>query len=399
MGTIKGMKLHRRLGSYLFTALLARNETTGQEQAETLKKGRRRPLPTYRLFHYGDAPPETELGGAHPFQFVAFESAKHLTPQPIAGCFLAEAGQEKALHESVGMLLADVNNRLCDRPLLLLLGGDHVPNGLADRLNNTYKAHPIEVVRLFALPESVRMVMGGDLSGYWLKKLRLFFAGQSVISLICRLAEADEAAYQHHRYLLWKQSFFFRMADRCDRLGIRQEVVAQALGLDSRIGHGWVDQSPADCWGDGDDVNQWLAEQIGRLFAQDDIERVAVWADQVQAERLAEWLKPYPHLEEVRWYVPVPSSNTPNPNKLFDRWRIYQDPLDTLQAADLLVIVRSDRRINELDLGEIPVRMRIPYIVDRYCCYPFQEVRSYPIHYWQLGQKANVWNETDYNRV
>jgi hypothetical protein len=270
---------------------------------------------------------------------------------------------------------------LSDEPHLLLVYGDQVPCGFAEKLKADFPAPRWEVVRLYLYADGQRALLGGEADGKWIDRLRRDLADRLVISLVCRLREAEEAVRQLSLYLAWKEQFYFQMARRCDETGVRLQVVARALGMDKRIGQGWMRPQPSD----DTLLPGWLAEQCSSLVQKANVHRIALWGGIRFWQRMPlDWLSG----KEVRVYA---TAEGENPNEPPDSWRVFADCPETLEEADLLVIGEADADIKELSLSEIVERMRQPIVIDACSCFPLQETDAHALIYRTIGEKANIW--------
>ncbi len=282
---------------------------------------------------------------------------------------------------------------LCtSEPLLVLVVGERVPYGFAARVQDTCQAGRVEVVRFLLLDGGERAVLGGDPQGWWLIRLRRRLADAGILSLVCRYVEADEAARFLPLYLEWKQRFYLEMGGRCDQSGARLEVVAQALGMDKRIGQGWLFPGAGGAAQERE-IAGWLREQWTFVKQKTNVSRIAFWG----APSVLRAVLPQEKAgERICLYIPA---QTEKPNDLPVIWRTCADPLETLDDADVLMIAGADRLVRELALTQLVFRMRQPVVIDACSCYPLQEAEAFAIRYRSFGQNTNVWNGSDYNRV
>ncbi|NGQ96508.1 hypothetical protein G3578_15190 [Brevibacillus sp. SYP-B805] len=261
-------------------------------------------------------------------------------------------------------------------PAVLLLVGHKIPYGFADRMAEGLDV-PVEVVRLCLWEGENRALIGGDHRGRWVHRLRRHLAERGLISLLCRCIEVDEAVRHLPLYLAWKQRFYLQLGERCDASGARLEVVAQALGMDARIGQGWLCREAATPEWEREIV-AWLARQCGKVREKTKVDRLAFWGPKRLWNAIAMHV---PGVREVRLYDPAEAEKTNEPSLLED----------TLAQADLLVIADADQRIRELGLHVIVSLMRQPFVIDACSCYPLSEAEGFAIPYRTLGQNTNVW--------
>ncbi|MFM1655421.1 hypothetical protein ACI7RC_25485 [Brevibacillus sp. B_LB10_24] len=280
-----------------------------------------------------------------------------------------------------------------DTRSLVLLYGDRVRHDLADQLNDR-NGHLYESVRLLLFEHDNRAVIGGMAGSAWIGRLRRLLARQGMISLVCRGVEVDEIARHLPIYLEWKHRFYQLMGTECDRSGARLSVVAQALGMDKRVGQGWLAPTcrlPIGCA--AQETENWLHQQWQVVLQKTNVEVIAFWGQVSSA-----WTKllNITQGKQVRLYIPAGAGKT---NVAGNGWQFFDSPLDTLQQADVLLITDADQRIREAALEEITRRMRSPIVLDACSCYPLAEAEAAGLAYRTYGQNTNIWNGAAYNRV
>ncbi|HZG16769.1 MAG TPA: hypothetical protein VE710_17410 [Candidatus Bathyarchaeia archaeon] len=263
-------------------------------------------------------------------------------------------------------------------PSLLLLYGEDIPFGYADRLQEKLPAG-VEVVRMAILYGQERALIGGNPTGKWVKRIRRQLAEHGLISLICRPIEVDETLRQIPAFLDWKSRFYVRLGELCDQSQARLEVVAQALGMDTRIGQGWLPEE--------DDVPQqaaeaerdrWLLREFEEIWRKAKISRIAFWGSEPQLKTIENKLNVH---VEVNQCDPL---QLPKTNELAAL-------TGTLEHADLLIIRRASPIVRGLDLQELVSRMSRPLVLDACSCYPLTEADALQIGYRTFGQNTNVW--------
>ncbi len=267
------------------------------------------------------------------------------------------------------------------QPSLLLVYGDRIPYGFAEEMQTLFLAPQWEVVRLFSFVGGERALIGGSPTGTWITRLRRQLADREVISLVCRIREVDEAARQLPLYLAWKERFYLQLGRSCDETGARLEVVSRALGMDKRIGQGWLTGQP----GEESLIPEWLAEECFKLVQKANVRRIALWGSERVWQRI-------PYLwtgdKEVRVYIPT---HLRKPNKPIFQGHVCDSWEETLAGADLLVIGETDEHLRELALSEIVNRMNSPVVIDACACFPLQEAEAFSLCYRTVGQNTNVW--------
>ncbi|WP_019123190.1 hypothetical protein [Brevibacillus massiliensis] len=280
-----------------------------------------------------------------------------------------------------------------DNRSLVLLYGDRVRHDLADRMNDL-DGFPYESVRLLLFEHDNRAVIGGTAGSVWVDRLRRLLARQGLISLVCRGVEVDEIARHLPVYLEWKHRFYQLMGAECDRSGARLSVVAQALGMDKRVGQGWLmplNRLPMGCV--VQETENWLHQQWQLVQQKTNIEVLAFWGQ--PSPSLAKLLD-ITQGKQVRLYSPAGVAKT---NVAGSGWEFFDSPLETLLQADVLLITDADQRIREAALEEITRRMRSPIVLDACSCYPLAEAEAAGLAYRTYGQNTNIWNGAAYNRV
>lgn len=270
-----------------------------------------------------------------------------------------------------------------DEPRLLLVYGECIPYGAADELTAAYP-HPMwEVVRLYRFADKRKVLIGGDPGGFWLRALCRHAARRGIISLACRRREVDEAVRQLSLYLSWKERFYMRMSDRCDRMGVRGRVVAQAIGMDKRIGQGWLHPMRKQ----HGPFYRWIRRQLQQLAENVDVHRITLWGrpdfwSGLPAAGL--WDKD----TEIRLFSPDPMAGT---EQLPRTWRVHTHWLPALDQSDLLIIGTPDPLIQEIRLPELVKGMAKPIILDACSCFPLEETACCQIIYRTIGENTNVW--------
>jgi hypothetical protein len=281
--------------------------------------------------------------------------------------------------EEAGQLNSMVGGK---SPRLLLVYGERVPYGLAEELRSQFSLPEWEVVRLFSFAGGERALIGGPPDGIWVSRLRRHLAQREVISLVCRVREVDETARQLPLYLAWKEQFYFQLGRRCDETGVRLQVVSRALGMDKRVGQGWLrEEQQGSEW----PIAGWLASECTSLVQKTNVERIALWGSEYFWKRVSlDWTSD----REVRWFSP---GHHTKPNKLPPRWQACDSWRESVADADLLVIGEADEKLSELPLSELVRRMRRACVIDACACFPLPEAEAYSLFYRTVGQNTNVW--------
>lgn len=275
-------------------------------------------------------------------------------------------------------------------PFLLLLTGDEIPYGMADQLHEAIGVRAVDVVRLFLFPDGEHAVIGGDLSSDWVRILRQQLADEGVISQICKQIEVDEIAACLPLYLEWKQRFYLYLGERCDQAQARTEVVAWGLGMDKRIGQGWIQDKPLLV---GEPIElqpislkEWLIKEMQLLRKQQSPQTITVWSDE-RGMRLIE-----PEIEQlgsIRLYV-TDTNHQGNPY-ITGCFPGFANLQESIRGTDALIILDTNPLIRELAPELFVQTMRKPFILDTCSCYPLQEMEAFQIAYRTIGEKSSKW--------
>ncbi|GAB1533486.1 MULTISPECIES: hypothetical protein [Brevibacillus] len=284
--------------------------------------------------------------------------------------------------ESDGKLLQERMQQLGTEPWLALVHGSDVPYDWANTLHTQYEhTGKYEVIRM-ALLTRERALLGGEPDGRWMRFLCRQLARYSLVTMVCGMREVDEALRQLPRYLAWKEQFYIELGASCDEKGISLLQVSRALGMDKRIGHGWLYPSRQDC----SLIVRWLEKECRLVLQKANIQRIVLWGEDSLWEQMSsDWLAE----KDVAIYT---GEDKPIPNKRMMRWTLHDSWQDAVKDADLLVIGNAaGTTIAELPLSELVSRMKHSYVIDAAACFPVQEAQSYFQAYRAIGENTNVW--------
>ena len=267
-------------------------------------------------------------------------------------------------------------------PRLFLVYGPEIPDGWTDRRATRQAGKgDWDVVRMMLLDDGERALIGGAADSISVQLLRRHLAGRQIVTLVCATREVDEVYRQLPRYLTMKEKFFLELGDRCDELGISLQVVARALGMDKRVGQGWLFPERPD----SRHLCRWIYRETRALVKNPNVQRVALWGPASFWEQMpAGWLG----FREIRMYA--------HQAKSFPNERLGPDSpsrtawTDALEQADLLVIGEADELIREVALEQLGLCMRQSMVVDAAACFPLQEAKAYLKFYRSIGEKTNV---------
>lgn len=267
-------------------------------------------------------------------------------------------------------------------PRLFLVYGPEIPDGWTDRRAARQAGKGgWDVVRLMLLDDGERALIGGAADSFSVRLLRRHLADRQIVTLVCAAREVDEVYRQLPRYLTLKEKFFVELGDRCDELGISLQVVARALGMDKRVGQGWLSPERRD----SRHICRWIYRETRALLKNPNIQRVTLWGSPSFWEKMpAGWLGSC----EVRMCAqraePIPNDGLAAGGASGMEWT------EALRQADLLVIGEADDFIRELALEHLNRFMRQSMVVDANACFPLQEAKACLKFYRSIGEKTNV---------
>ncbi|TKI58046.1 hypothetical protein E8L90_22960 [Brevibacillus antibioticus] len=284
--------------------------------------------------------------------------------------------------ESDGKLLQQRMQQPGTGPWLALVYGSDVPYDWANTLHAQCEhTGEHEVIRM-ALFTRERALLGGEPNGRWMRFLCKQLARCSLVTMVCGMREVDEAVRQFPRYLAWKEQFYIELGASCDEKGISLLQVSRALGMDKRIGQGWLYPSRQD----SSLIIRWLEKECRLVLQKANIQRIVLWGDDsLWGHMPSDWLAE----KDVAVYM---GEDKPIPNKRMTGWTRYDSWQDAVKDADLLVIGNAaGTTIAELPLSELVNGMRQSYVIDAAACFPLQEAQSYFQAYRAIGENTNVW--------
>ncbi|MFS0556938.1 hypothetical protein [Brevibacillus sp. 179-C9.3 HS] len=284
--------------------------------------------------------------------------------------------------ESDGKLLRERKQQPGTGSWLTLVYGSEVPYDWANILLSQFgKAEGYELVRM-ALFTPERVLLGGDPNGRWMRFLCRLLGRYSLVSMVCGMREVDEALRQLPLYLAWKEQFYIELGNRCDERGVSLQQVSRALGMDKRVGQGWLFPSRPD----SSLICRWLEKECRVSLQKANIQRIVLWGAYALWEQMpADWLDE----KDVTVYT---GEDKPIPNEGMARWTLCDSWQEAVKDADLLVIGNSAGTvIAELPLPELVYGMRQSYVIDAAACFPIQEAQSYFQGYRAIGENTNVW--------
>ncbi|WP_371736967.1 hypothetical protein [Brevibacillus sp. HD1.4A] len=268
---------------------------------------------------------------------------------------------------------------------MLVIYGDEAPYAWADELALSSEAgddaRKWEVIRLALWSGNERALIGGDPSGKHMRLVCRLLAEYGKVSMICGCREVDEAIRQLPRYLAWKERFYWELGEWCDTRQVSLRQVSRALGLDTRIGQGWLFAERRD----HSHVCKWLERECQLVLEKAKVRRVALIGSNALWDKMPQgWLAKM----DVAVYT---GADGQYPNEVHPDWLHGDSWNAVLQDADLLVIGDRLGIVDELSLQEVAKVMRQSLVVDAASCFPTQEAQLFFKGYRAIGEKTNVW--------
>lgn len=304
---------------------------------------------------------------------------KAATEEKLDGFLLTTKSDCKLLAERLPLPVGESES---ESPTLILVYGADVPYDMANMLRTQLEdKKQIEVVRM-ALLTYERVLLGGDPNSRWVRFFCRLLAEHSFVSMVCGMREVDEALRQLPRYLAWKERFYIELGEECDQNNVSVQQVTRALGMNPRIGQGWIYPLRQNF----SRISTWIENECRAVLQNTNIHRIVLWGDYALWQQMdAGWLAG----KDVIVYV---GEDKPFPNEETTRWNMCTTWQEAVKDADLLVIGSSEGTpIQELPLHELVRGMRMSYVIDAAACFPVQEAQSYSQGYRAIGEKTNVW--------
>jgi UDPglucose 6-dehydrogenase len=235
----------------------------------------------------------------------------------------------------------------------------------------------------------------------------------------CELETSELVKYASNAYLAVKISYINEMADLCEKLGARVDVVAKAMGLDGRIGRKFLHAGlgfggsclPKDTKAIvqmGEAVGVPLRLIQGSMRVNDErteraIEKLEQLAGSLRGKRVALLgLAFKPNTDDVREapslkLVPMLRERgahvvacDPEAAETFQQYvpdlEIADGPYACVDGADALMLVTEWNPYRELDLERIRTSMRSPVFVDCRNVYPRDRMEGLGFRYDCFGR-------------
>ncbi|MBP1932423.1 nucleotide sugar dehydrogenase [Ammoniphilus resinae] len=299
--------------------------------------------------------------------------------------------------------------------------GDEVQQWLVDR------GHAIEVISspeflrqgsaLADFQQPSRTVLGGEDCHPTLHSLRRLLAADRLPVLVTSRRNAEMIKYAETSFFATKLSFIYQLAQLCERLGAEVDTVAQAIGLDPRIGQGFMgagmgvtDPSLAhDIQAlilQASDQNvetplfqavrkmnegqpKWMVNQVREKIVPLFGRTIAVWGihPDTALPTLTQLLQEGMNLH---LYAPVQWEALKQEGieeRFSDQLFYFDSPWETLEGADALTIMAELQEFRELDLTRVKKMMRDPLVIDGWNLYPTVLMKGLGFEYVSVGRK------------
>ncbi len=267
-----------------------------------------------------------------------------------------------------------------------------------------------------------RIVIGADTDRARSLLLKLYRSGFDCPVLVTDVKTAELIKHTSNAFLAAKISLINLIADLCEQLGVDVTTVAKGIGLDPRIGDGFLDAGlgyggscfPKDIRAfihmAGEfgvdfallrEVERINERRVGRLLKK--IER-ALWvvhgkvigvlglAFKANTDdiREAPSLRVIPALEHagaiLRMYDPRAAENFKNLYPPTDRLAYAESVDDAAQGADALLILTDWHEFRSLDFERLRKLMRTPILIDGRNLFSPADMREHGFEYYSLGR-------------
>lgn len=238
--------------------------------------------------------------------------------------------------------------------------------------------------------------------------------------VVTDLASAEMIKYAANAFLATKISFINEVANICERVGADVTRVAQAIGLDKRIGNQFLNAGAG--WGGScfpKDVSALVS--TGQEYGYDcSLLRATLAVNDTQHKRIIEKLQHElrilkgrtiamwglafkPHTDDIRSAPALTVANqllnlgcrviahdpivtAAQANVQVPDLQVVSDPLVAVDSADALVLMTEWPQYREQDLGEIARRLRQPILIDGRNCLDSSKARAAGLIYVGVGR-------------
>lgn len=238
--------------------------------------------------------------------------------------------------------------------------------------------------------------------------------------VVTDLASAEMIKYAANAFLATKISFINEVSNICERVGADVERVAQAIGLDKRIGHQFLRAGAG--WGGScfpKDVSALVStgQEYGyecnllkaTLSVNDNQRRVVIEKLQrelriLKGRTIAIWgLAFKPHTDDIRSAPALEVANqllnlgcrvvahdpivtATQANVQVPDMQVVDDPMEAVNGADALVLMTEWPQYAELSLEAVAQRMRQPILLDGRNCLDPLKARNAGLSYTGIGR-------------
>jgi UDPglucose 6-dehydrogenase len=277
-------------------------------------------------------------------------------------------------------------------------------------------------VKDFLLPDRVVLGVNTERAADMMKQVyRSLFINETPM-VITNVASSEMIKYASNAFLAVKISFINEMANLADKVGADVHTIARAMGLDGRISSKFLHPGPGyggSCFPKDTEALVYTGEQYGVDFQ---VVKAAIGANMNQRNVILDKAKELlpemsdktvavlglafkantddvrdtPALEiiqgledagaVVRAYDPIAAENMKNfflPN-LDTRKTV----LETVQDADLVIILTEWNELRGLGLKELKTHLRSPNIVDARNILSIDQLKEFGFNYRNIGRSS-----------
>jgi UDPglucose 6-dehydrogenase len=241
--------------------------------------------------------------------------------------------------------------------------------------------------------------------------------------VITNVESSELIKYASNAFLATKITFINEVAELCERLGADVHHVAKGMGLDKRIGSKFLHPGPGyggSCFPKDTQALTDIARQAGRPF--DIVETVVRVNDRIKTRSVEKvraalggpvegstvavlGLSFKPETDDMRDSPSIPliaslvaegatvrafdPAGMANARAVLPESVVYcDDSYQTVEGADIVVIVTEWNQFRSLDLGKLRESMRKPVMVDLRNVYEPKKMREAGFTYDSVGRAA-----------
>ena len=246
---------------------------------------------------------------------------------------------------------------------------------------------------------------------------------QEIPIIKTNVESAEMIKYASNAFLSTKISFINEIANLCEHLGADIKIVAKGMGLDSRIGHQFLNAGigfGGSCFPKDTEGIMEIAEKCGYDLK---IVRSAIAVNDIQKTRIVDKLKKFlgdlsgrrigilglsfkpntddireaPSIEiirellaenvEIRAFDPIAIDNM---KEVFPELVYASDAYDASKGCDALLIITEWNQFRDLDLVKIKKNMSTPIIIDGRNLYDPKKVKQLGFLYDGIGRGGRL---------